>query len=97
MDNIVADNGYAIGSIGHLNLLYVLAQERGERERHSFNSDDYKWILGIKVICDLDMMHHYSYCTENIGEPKTLFGIKVDIDYQNPYNVQLWENITNKL
>ena len=33
----------------------------------------------------------------NFDEFTTLFGITVEIDYKNPYNVQLYEDITNKI
>lgn len=99
MDNIVAENGNVVGTIGHLNLLYAFARKRSERYRQSFSSDDYKWILGAKVVHDLEMTQHLSYYMHaaEIGEHSTLFGIPVEIDYYNPENVQLWENITDKI
>jgi hypothetical protein len=97
MDNIVADNGYAIGSVAHLNMLYALAQEKAWRYRSTFNPDDYKWVLGVKVIHDLEISQHYSYIAKCAYENIVLFGIPVEVDVINPDNVQLWENITDKI
>lgn len=93
---IVADNGLPIGSIKHLNFLFALAQDKSERLGIYFNPDDYKWVLGIHVVSDLEYNNHY-YTVSGQDCPRTLFGIVVEIDYHNPDNIQLWENITDKL
>lgn len=63
--------------------------------RPNYKADDYKWRLGTAVIrqCN-DFYNTFEY---NTSEKKTLYGIDVEIDYSNPYNLQLYEDITNKL
>lgn len=61
-----------------------------------FNRDDYKWVLGIKVVNELENRNEI-YRSAIYPEQPTLFGIVVDVDFKNPDNIQLWENITNKL
>ena len=95
MSNIVSENGLIVGSVEHLNLLYVLSQDRTERLGINFNLADYKWVLGMNVIRDIEYNNHYIVSGQDC--PRTLFGIVIEIDYHNPDNVQLWENITNKL
>ncbi len=68
--------------------------------RPDFKSDDYRWKLGAAVIYDLDSMYHYGIALQTMlhsDEVPTLFGIKIDIDYENPYTLQLFEDITNKI
>ena len=96
MSEIVAEDGYVIGSLKHLQLLRLLAQERTERARQPFNEEDYIWRLGAKVIQNIELSTEY-IMAEFPDRPRTLFGIVVELDYRNPYNVQLWENITNKI
>jgi hypothetical protein len=95
MDDIVVDNGLPVGSVKHLNLLYALTRERAERLHIPFDDNDYKWILGVRVVRDLEYLTHSAYI--DASDIRTLFGIVVEIDYHNPNNIQLWENITNKL
>ena len=94
--SIVSDNNYVIGSIEHLTMLLNLAMYRTEKLGMSFIRDDYKWLLGIEVIRDLENNAYY-VTSEFPDIPRTLFGIIVEPDYHNPNNVQLYENITNKL
>ena len=60
-----------------------------------FNEDNYKWCLGVGVCNDIDVITNT--ITHNKDEKRTLFGIAVEIDYQNPYRMELWKNITNDI
>lgn len=93
---IVSDNNYVIGSIGHLGMLLDLAMCRTERLGVPFKREEYKWILGVKVIQELETNTHY-VMAEFPNKSRTLFGVVVEADYANPNNIQLWENITNKV
>ena len=93
---IVSDNGRVIGTIEHLALLYDLAVCRTERLGFSFKGEDYKWILGVKVLQAIEDNTYY-IMSEFPNKRRLIFGIEVETDYSNPDNVQLWENITNKL
>lgn len=73
-------------------LYYTLREMRGL----SYNSREYKWLLGTKVIQELKLRNRFTIVSE-IEEPIYLFDIVVEIDYRNPNNVQLFEDITNKI
>lgn len=73
-------------------LYYTLREMRGR----SYNSREYKWLLGTKVIQELKLRNRFTIVSE-IEEPIYLFDIVVEIDYRNPNNVQLFEDITNKI
>ena len=94
--DVVRDNKYIVGSIAHLGMLLDLAECRTEKLGIPFKREEYKWVLGVNVINDIDI-------TENLvmavypDQPRTLFGIVVEADFHNPNNIQLWENITNKV
>lgn len=96
INNIVAEDGYVIGTMEHLMRLRALAESRTEMQGIAFNPDDYKWVLGVKVINSIENKSYY-VMAEFPDRPRTLFGIVVDRDFHNPDNVQLWENITNKV
>ena len=95
MGEIVADNNYIIGSLGHLYMLIAFAERRTESLGIAFKREDYKWILGINIIADIET--HHSYIDHLASGPMTFLGIVVEPDYNNPNNVQLWENITDKV
>lgn len=80
--------------IKHLEILYFTLREMKKQKREYFRDFDYKWVLGIAVIQELKLHDNYRLVKE---EPVCLFGIVVEIDYENPYNVQLYEDITNKI
>lgn len=58
-----------------------------------FNEGNYKWLLSISVCNDIDAITN-TICHSQ-DEKRMLFGIAVEIDYQNPYRMELWKNITN--
>lgn len=72
-------------------LIHTLQEMRGR----DFRPEDYKWRLGVKVLRDIDLRAFNAFI--NIAEPLYLYGIVVEIDYINPNNVQLFEDITNKI
>lgn len=57
----------------------------------NFNEDDYFWKIGVRFLKDLEM----TYPLENTVT--MLYGIKVEIDYINPENIRLYEDITYKI
>lgn len=67
--------------------------------RPNYNANDYKWRLGTAVIRELE--GKYGLFEINTSEERTLkrtlYGIDVEIDHCNPYNLQLFEDITNKI
>ena len=93
---IVSDDNNVVGGIRHLCMLLDLAVCRTERFGIPFKREDYKWVLGVKVIQEIENNSYY-VMAELPDRPRTLFGVVVEADYANPDNVQLWENITNKV
>jgi hypothetical protein len=91
MNNIVADNGYVVGTLEHLSLLHCLAQQKDIHYR----ADDYKWKIGVKILSEISSKDIW-FRVSSDTKPQ-LFGIDVEIDYVNPENVQLWKNVTNDL
>ena len=68
--------------------------------RPDFKPEKYRWRLGTAVVQDLDAIYNYGIATQMLVKPDaklTLYGINVEIDYENPYNLQLFEDITNKI
>ena len=64
-----------------------------EKMEKNFRPEDYKWKIGVKVLQEAKLLPP---CME-LNEKTTLFGIAVEIDYVNPNNVQIFEDITNKI
>ena len=66
--------------------------------RPDYIASEYKWRLGAAVIYELDALYNIgvgrSLCMD---EKPTLYGIAVEIDNLNPYNIQLFEDITSKI
>lgn len=79
-------------TIEYLSALYYTLREM---KRESYKPEEYKWRLGVKVIRDIDLLAFNAFI--NRDEPLYLYGIVVEIDYTNPNNVQLFEDITNKI
>lgn len=73
-------------------LCYTLRQMKGQ----NYRSEHYKWRLGAKVISELKLSNHVINAI-TIGETMFLFVISVEVDYANPYNVQIFEDIINKI
>lgn len=95
--DIVADNNLVVGSIQHLNMLLDLAIGRSEKLGIPFKRENYKWVLGAKILNEIYNYYYYYLKLTSNEQLKTLYGIKVDVDYYNDSNVQLWENITDIL
>lgn len=82
------------GILYKLHLIRRMAIDSAERNKEYFNEDNYKWTLGAAVANDLTFQ-----CTGLMRYPTekmSLFGIPVELDYENVENVQLWRNITSK-
>ena len=80
----------------HLKIVYYTLRQMKQQNRENYDPDEYKWNLGIKVIgiINSESMKPIELSSD---EAPTLFGIKVDINYVNPNNLQLFEDITNKI
>ncbi len=96
MKKTLLENVFVKEPLDHIRMLLALAEDKRESQGFPFKEEDYKWVLGANVISDLSKLAHYSYVVYP-DCPRTVFGIIAEIDYQNPDNVQLWENITNKV
>lgn len=72
-------------------LYYTLREMKGQ----NFSSEEYKWRLGTRILNDIDVKA-YNFLAKK-QEPIYLFGIVVEVDYYNPDNVQIFEDITNKI
>lgn len=78
----------------YLETLYHTLREIKHRNLELFNSNKYKWKLGIEAANMLKILNNSITIQE---KTQYLFGIEVEIDYKNPYNIQLYEDITNKI
>jgi len=88
--HIIGEDGEALK---HLKVLYYTLREM---KGQNYRSENYNWRLGEKVISEIKL----SNCiinTSTIGKPMIIFGIRVEVDYTNPYNMQIFEDITNKI
>jgi hypothetical protein len=79
-------------TIEYLNALYHTLREM---KGLCYQPEKYKWRLGVKVLRDIDLRAFNAFT--NKIEPLYLYGIVVEVDYTNPNNVQLFEDITNKI
>lgn len=75
--------------------LQALYNTLREMKGVSYNYKDYKWLLGAAIIDELKLSNFHTVI-ETV-EPIFLFGIEIEIDIKNPYNIQLFEDITNKI
>ena len=91
--DIISENNRAIE---YLYTLLNSAEMRTEKLGIPFKREDYKWVLGVRVINDIDTSMDFIRSIYP-NQLRTLFGIVVEADYHDPDNVQLWENITNKV
>ncbi len=68
-------------------LFFTLQKMRGRDFKH----EDYKWKIGAKVLEEARLEPPF------MMKKPTIFGIELEIDYENPNNVQIFEDITNKI
>lgn len=78
----------------YLETLYHTLREIKHQNLELFNSNKYKWKLGIEAANILKICNNSITIQE---KTQYLFGIEVEIDYKNPYNIQLYEDITNEI
>ena len=78
----------------YLEKLYFTLRDMKAQKRENFNQNEYKWVLGADVISELHLRDRFIISEK---EPIFLFGIVVEIDYCNIYNVQIFEDITDKI
>ena len=78
-----------------IDYITVLYNTLRETKKENYKPEEYKWRLGFKVIQDIDLFTFNVFKSENA--PIYLYGIVVEMDYINPSNIQLFEDITNKI
>lgn len=78
----------------YLEKLYFTLRDMKAQKREYFNQSEYKWVLGADIIRELGLRDRFIISKK---EPIFLFGIVVEIDYCNIYNVRILEDITNKI
>ena len=61
-----------------------------------FNPNDYIWKLGQRTLWRLIRNSDVLNCVKE-GEASTLFGIKIEYDFENRDALKLYEDITNKI
>ena len=66
------------------------------KNRPFFHANDYKWKLGIDILKELGMNDEV-FQSKLTCTVATLYGIDIEIDYLDPRNIRLFEDITNKL
>ena len=74
--------------------LYMTLRAKLEFERRDFNPNKYKWVLGYKII------DKFLFEVVGLIDPvacKTLFGITIACNYENPECIQLFEDITDRV
>lgn len=64
--------------------------------RPDYNASDYKWIIGKAVMNEIEDKTKYRL-PPILEDTATLYGIKVEVDNINRYDIKLYENITNKI
>lgn len=84
--------------ISNLNFIIAL-YDTLRTERPDYRRENYKWKIGLYVLNDILSIYGQglNFNDLNRDKPKTLFGIEVEVDTINPYNLQLYEDITNKI
>lgn len=85
---------YNVQLCKYLETLYHTLREIKHRNFESFNSNEYKWKLGVEIADILKILDDKAVIQE---KTQYLFGIEVEIDYENLCNIQLYEDITNKI
>ena len=65
--------------------------------RRDYDASDYKWKIGVNIIVEIEIINTTGYTLLNTATRKQLFGIDVEIDYENADNIQLYEDITKKI
>ena len=74
---------------------YVLYNTLRLVKDRDFKEEDYKWVLGYRVLNNVKPYNSRHLCYPI--EPQTLFGIAVEKDIHNPFTFRLYEDITNKI
>ena len=80
-------------------LYSILVTEKNKRKPF-FNEDDYKLELGVKVALDIqdyinDKFHFNLNSTQSGDTKPILYGIPIDINFENPDIIKLWRDVTN--
>lgn len=68
------------------------------RERRpDYNKGEYKWKLGVGLIQKIEHEFAFFRYVDCTGVKNTLFGMEIEIDYLDPFNIQIFEDITDKI
>ena len=68
-----------------------------KERRSDYYKDKYKWRLGVGIIRKIENEHEFFRYVDCTGVKNTLFGMAVEIDYLDPCNIQIFENITDEI
>lgn len=74
--------------------LYAVYNTLRKIKGEEFRPENFKFRLGNEVVKEL---FDATRCYICLNEPITLFGIEVEHDFYSPKNVQIFEDITNKI
>lgn len=81
-----------------LKLIYISLRKTKDQNREIFRSSDYKWVLGRKIAEEAGMTEQQSIFIRDLEATKNfLFGIEVEIDFENPDTLKLYGDITNEI
>lgn len=62
-----------------------------------FFCEDYRWELGIAIVNELLYNTGKEFDVVTDDDMPTLFGIPVKVNYNDPYKLKIYEDITNKI
>lgn len=80
--------------IEYVTLLYnTLIDTRKEK----YDYKDYKWVIGYEIFEEIYKTIYIQNTVSSYNKPTYLFGIEVEIDRINPYTIQLYVDITDKI
>lgn len=82
-----------IKTIDYLHGLYRTLEKT---KKEKYNPEDYKWVIGYKIF-HASKIREYVHPQFAVNEKQFLFGIEIEIDEVNPFTVELYEKITNKI
>lgn len=68
-----------------------------KERRSDYNKGKYEWRLGVGIIIKIENEHEFFRYVDCTGVKNTLFGMAVEIDYLDPCNIQIFENITDEI
>jgi hypothetical protein len=84
-----------VGDKDVINFLHQLVWALERMKGREYRTNDYKFKLGVKIVEEVCMYDVFK--VDALNEPLYIYGIEVEIDYKNVTNIQIFEDITNKI